>query len=154
MKQISNHPTQNKISDAELLNSLLRTELSAKNTYQQVLQRSKPGRGVFEISQINEEHGEAIRILTAQILNLGVQPSQEAITWKTIELIAAHTSGFPLEDPLAIQALKEGEEQDILTYENALNSSEKPEVRQLISENLLPWTRSHIPTLSKLLSTI
>lgn len=138
-------------SRAERLNSLLRAERSAAETYDHVLRKAK-GKGLEELRRIRDEHKDALALLRAEASRLGADPESEATTWKNLSVIA-EIAGEPLSDPFALKALKEGEEQDLLTYESALKDAELDrEVRELIDQRLLPLTRSHIPVLEGLLA--
>ena len=144
-----------KESSHETLNSLLRAEFSASETYQHVLEKARDQARHSAIQQIFEEHRESAELLRAQIAELGGAPDRRASTWKNIDILASILSRDPLQDPIAIKALIEGEEQDVLTYEEALTESGLDgEARDMVERMLLPRTRSHIATLEKLLDAV
>lgn len=136
----------------EMLNSLLRAELSALETYQHVLQKTEAKDAGTPVRQICEDHRESAQLLSAQIAELGGQPDNVATTWKNIDVLASGLSQHPLQDPIAIKALIEGERQDEISYEGALDGNAlEGETREMVERMLLPRTRSHISTLEKLL---
>ena len=136
-------------SSFDTLNGLLRAELSATSTYRHVLQNADEPR----LHRICEDHRESASLLTAQIRELGGSPSEEASTWKAIDLLA--TSSHLLSDPIALKALVEGERQDVLSYETALFTGrlagEARELVELVERMLLPRTTAHIDTLEEML---
>lgn len=133
-----------------VLNVLLREELSAVDTYEQVLERLEGKQGA-QLEKIRREHEQAARMLKEKIKEDGAPvPGRQA--WSTVAAVAAGT-GNPLNDPMAIKALKEGETQVILSYETTLNNDAlDSEARELIKGTLLPQARAHLPVLDKLLA--
>ena len=140
------------------LPSLVRGELAAAETYRQALRKlvgsqaeaDKDPRAA-ELRRIQEEHGEAIRKLREKLSSLGEEPPATSGVWgawsKAVEGTAAAFG-----DAAAIKALKEGEEHGVKDYEDALTDEAlDPEIKRLITAELLPQTRAHIPTLDRLI---
>jgi uncharacterized protein (TIGR02284 family) len=135
------------------LNSLLRGELSAVETYQQALDKVGNDPNAYELRRIASEHREAADTLRQHILNRGGQPADSSGAWgswaKTVEGTAKIFG-----NTAAMKALKEGEEHGIKEYQDALSDKNlDPECRQLISATLLPRTQSHIPILDQLMQS-
>lgn len=131
------------------LNSLLRGELSAVETYNQALQKvgNEPGAG--ELRRICDEHRDAANTLRQHVRQRGAQPEHGSGAWGTFAKAVEGTAKV-FGNSAAIKALKEGEEHGIKEYEDALkNRKLDPECRQLISARLLPQTRNHIPALDR-----
>lgn len=133
------------------LNSLLRGELSATETYQQALNKLEGTQGYDELKRIHREHREAANTLRQEVHKVGGKPDQGSGAWgafaKTIEG-TAKTFGTDA----ALKALKEGEEHGLKEYEAALKNGLPPECKILIESKLLPQTRQHIPTLDRLMA--
>jgi uncharacterized protein (TIGR02284 family) len=133
------------------LNSLLRGELSATETYQQALAKVGDKPGAAELRRLHDEHRDAANTLREHVRDQGGEPDHGSGAWgafaKTVEG-AAKLFG----KTAAMKALKEGEEQGISDYEKALKDENLPaECKSLISTRLLPQTRAHVPVLDRLM---
>jgi rubrerythrin len=152
LKKQSGEEKMSEESQTETLNSLLRAELSAAQTYRRLLARTKWKERKDEIELIARDHQEAADLLGSEITALGGDPDTQVSTWRNLEAIIEGCRD-PLSDPMAIKALKEGEKQDLLSYERAMNQvALEPTFKVLIHETLLPRTRAHLPVLDKLLA--
>jgi len=136
------------------LDSLVRGELSAVETYKQAL--AKVGREPMaeELRRIEREHEEAVDLLLQSLRRKGVEAPKSSGLWgawsKAVEGTAKIFGG-----KAAIKALKEGEEHGLHDYEDALEDEVlDPEVKALIRSKLLPQTRAHIPALDRVLQTV
>jgi len=135
----------------DTLNSLLRGELAATETYQQALAKVGDEAGANELRRIHAEHRDAANTLRQHVHQHGGQPDHGSGAWgafaKTIEG-AAKLFG----NTAALKALKEGEETGIRDYEKALQDQNLPaDCKTLIQTKLLPQTRAHIPVLDHLM---
>ena len=140
--------TQN-VSDT--LNSLLRGELSATETYQQALAKYGQEPGADALREIHREHREAANTLRQHVHQHGGTPDQDSGAWGAFAKAVAGTAKL-FGNAAVVRALKEGEEHGIQSYESALKDTGlPPECRQLIRDTLLPQTRAHIPTLERLM---
>ena len=104
---------------------------------------------VTELRRIHDEHRAAANELRQHIHGHGGKPEQGSGSWgawaKTVEG-AAKIFG----NAAAIKALREGEEHGIKDYESALkDDSLAADCKDLIRNQLLPQTRSHIPLLDR-----
>jgi hypothetical protein len=131
------------------LNSLLRGEIAATETYQQAMAGAS---SEAELQRIHEDHRDAANELRKHVHHHGGKPDQGSGPWgvfaKTVEG-AANALGHTA----ALKALKEGEEQGISDYESALNDPDlAEEERTFIRNTLLPRCRSHLSTLDRLMS--
>jgi len=138
----------------EQLNSLLRGEISASETYRLAIERAAaefPAQ-VRALRAISQEHGEAAQALREQVTRAGGDADSSSGAWgiyvKTIEGIAKIFG-----DTTALKALKEGEEHGLRDYRDALDSLD-PESRRLVAERLIPAQERHITTLDGLIATI
>lgn len=140
---------------AEAMDTLVKGELSAIETYKQALR--KVGYGTWpgaELLRIETEHETAAALLKERIRRRGMEPPQTSGLWgawsKAIEGAAKVFGG-----KAAIKALKVGEEHGVHEYETALrDESLDPEIKALIRRTLLPQTRAHIPVLERVLSEV
>ena len=139
-------------STHDTLNSLLRGELAATETYQQAMEKAGNENWADELRCIRDDHRTAANTLRQHVHGHGGKPDQGSGSWgawaKTVEG-AAKVFG----NAAALKALKEGEEHGIHSYEAALNNPDLPaDCKALISSTLLPQTRGHLPVLDRLMS--
>ena len=136
---------------ADTLNSLLRGELAATETYQQGLDKVGNDPGAAELRQIHVDHREAANTLRQHIHKLGGKPDQGSGAWGAFAK-AVEGAAKLFGNTSALKALKEGEEHGVKLYEHALQDAELPaECQTLVRSKLLPQTRAHISVLDRLL---
>ena len=135
----------------DLLNSLLRGELAATETYQQALPKLEGTPGYEELRHIRKEHREAANTLRQHVHKVEGRPEQGSGAWGAFAKAVEGTAKVFGVDA-ALKALKEGEEHGIKDYQEGLNDSLPPECRNLIETTLLPQTRAHISALDRLMA--
>jgi hypothetical protein len=136
----------------DTLNSFLRGEISATETYQQALAKVGSDRGALELRQIHTEHREAANTWRQHIHKFGGKPDQGSGAWGTFAKAVEGTAKV-FGNTAAFKALKEGEEHGISEYEDAVETGDLPEGCQiLIRTKMLPQTRAHIATLDRLMA--
>lgn len=134
------------------LNSLLRGEIAATETYQQALEKLGGDPWAMNLRQIHVDHREAANLLRQHVRSHGGQPDQGAGAWGAFaKLVEGAAQLFG--DPAAIKALKQGEEHGQDEYKQAMADTAMPdECRTLIASTLLPQTERHIATLQRMLA--
>jgi len=134
------------------LNSLLRGELAATETYQQAMEKLKDDPAIGELRTIHVDHRETANTLRQHVHGCGGKPDQGSGAWGTwAKLVEGAAKLFG--KTAALKALKEGEEHGVKDYEKALQDGSLPaECQSLIRAQLLPQTRSHITTLDRLMA--
>ena len=136
------------------LNSLLRGEISAIETYHQALAKIGETDHAKELRRLHDDHIEAANILRRHIHGHGGEPAKGSGVWGAFAKTVAGTAKL-FGNGAALKALKEGEEQGIFEYENAIKDYELPkDCRDLIETRLLPQTKAHIPVLDHLLMMV
>jgi len=139
-------------SGIDTLNSLLRGELSATETYQQALAKVGQESGSSELRQIHKEHREAANTWRQHIHKFGGKPDQDSGAWGAFAKTVEGTAKL-FGNTAALKALKEGEEHGIKSYEDALQNPDLPsECQTLIRSTLLPQTRAHITVLDRFMA--
>ncbi|MDO9269186.1 MAG: DUF2383 domain-containing protein [Methylobacter sp.] len=137
----------------ETIDKLLKDELAATETYQQVLDKFREDVSFGETSYlmpIYEDHKEAVSSLQEQASQLGGIPSEDSGVWGTWAEIVQGGANL-LGQKAALKALQEGEKSGADDYEEALQDPELPsDIRSLIETKLLPAQQSHILTLDRL----
>ena len=144
------------ISDraVEQLNSLLRGEISAVQTYDQALRKLGDhfGDEAAELRRIAQEHGEHAQDLRARVRTLGGDPDDSARVWGTLVQAVEGTARL-LGDPAALKALREGEEHGLRDYRDALSELDV-ESRRLVQDALLPAQLRHIQALESMIERV
>jgi hypothetical protein len=136
------------------LNSLLRGELAATETYQQALNVLGHAPGALDLRRIHNEHRDAANTLRRQIRQAGGEPDRSSGAWGTWAALVEGTA-LALGPHTAAQTLKQGEEHGVGDYERALqNEHLPPECKTLIHDQLLPHTREHVATLERILEAL
>lgn len=137
--------------DTDALNSLLRGELSAVETYDQALTKFEDPTVVTDLRRIRGEHSDAAVRLRDQMVRFGGTPAESSGPWGTFA--AAVTGTAKMFGPgTALAALKQGEEHGINEYDDALkNEGVNPECKDLIRADLLPRCRRHVADLDRLM---
>jgi hypothetical protein len=132
------------------LNSLLRGEMSAMETYKQALDRNDAHSAV-ELRRIETEHSQAADMLRLHIAERGGQPAETSGAWGLWAKAAAGTAQFFGEEA-ALRTLKRGEEHGVEVYERAMQDANlDPECRMLIRYTLIPQTLAHMSILDRLI---
>lgn len=138
----------------ETIDTLLKDELSATESYQQALDKVREDASLGKADMLvplYEDHKEAVTSLQALIRELGGTPAEDSGAWGTWAKIVLGGANI-LGKEVALNALKEGEKNGAEDYENALQENELPaDVRALIETKLLPAQQAHIRTLDRLL---
>jgi len=124
-------------SNINQLNSYLRGEISAVETYKMALTKldyTSPLRADVEANL--RSHEERVVLLRDAILQLGGDPATTSGPWgvfaKAVEG-AAKTMG----DKMAITALEEGEDHGVADYKRGLDDLD-PDARMLVTNQLMP----------------
>lgn len=136
------------------LNSLLRGEISAVETYKQAIEKvdDEHASDATVLRGIAQEHGEAAQALRDEINRLGGEADDSSGAWgvwaKTIEGTAKLFG-----DASALKALKEGEEHGLKDYREALADLDEPS-RNLVSTLLIPNQVRHIGGLDGMIAKI
>jgi len=136
----------------DTLNSLLKGELSAVETYKQALLKVGNDKGGESLKMNLADHEKAVVGLRKMVVNRGGVPASTSGAWGTwAETIVG--SAKVIGDKTAMMALKEGEEHGSKEYNEALNSKHLTrEEKQIILEGFLPNQIKHIDKLNLLTS--
>lgn len=138
----------------QVLNTLLRGELAATETYQEAMTVLDNSPGAMDLRRLHDEHREAANTLRLQIREAGGEPDHSAGPWGAwVDIIdeTARTLG----PRTAALALKQGEELGVIDYEGALqNEHLSTECKALIHDRLLPHAREHLATLDRIIEVL
>jgi uncharacterized protein (TIGR02284 family) len=144
-------------SNIEIIDKLLKDELSATETYQQAMETLREGAELAEaeyLTPIYEDHKAAVSTLQEQIRECGGTPSEDSGAWgKWAEIVQGGANMMGKKS--ALRVLQEGEKSGAEDYAEALQDPELPSnVRALIETKLLPDQQAHIITLDRLIDRL
>ena len=138
----------------ETLEKLLKNELSATETYQQVLDKLRVDVALSEaenLMPIYEDHKAAVSSLQALTTRLGGTPTEVSGAWGDWAKLMLDGANL-LGNEVILKALHEGETIGDKDYKEALLDTElPPDIRSLIETKLLLAQQAHISTLDRLL---
>jgi uncharacterized protein (TIGR02284 family) len=136
------------------LNSLLRGEISAVETYQQAIEKvgDEHASDATALRAIAQEHGEDAQALREAIEELGGEADDSSGPWgtwaKTVQGVAELFG-----DASALRALKEGEEHGLKDYEEAVDDVDEAS-RTLIVSRLIRNQKRHIAALDGMIAKV
>ncbi len=140
----------------ERLNSLLRGEISAAETYRNVLKHIAAGTHADNtelLRGIQLEHASSCQSLRDRIRELGGEASDDSGVWGIWAQAVQGTLTLFGGDAGGLRALLEGEEHGLKDYESAVDEID-PTSAQLIVNQLLPAQQKHISVLNRMLNVI
>ena len=136
------------------LNSLLRGEISAAETYRMAIDKvadtDASGANAGLLREIQEEHGRAAQEIRDRIQELGGEASDSSGAWGAWAKTVQGTMNL-FGDASSLKALKEGEEHGLKDYQESLDDVD-PSSKQLINNQLIPAQQRHINLLDQLIN--
>ena len=124
-------------SSIEQLNSFLRGEIAAVETYQMALNKlDKISTARDELLVNLKSHQDRVAMLQDAILAVGGKPAEGSGPWGVVAKAVEGTAKV-LGDKMAVSALEEGEDHGLKDYQIDLGDLE-PQYRQLVANQLLP----------------
>lgn len=118
------------------LNSFLRGELSAAETYRQALSKLSSASYHSTLQECARSHEQRVDLLTREVRRLGGDPAESSGAWGAFaKLVTSSAQVFG--EKAAIAALEEGEDHGRNDYQRDLNELE-PAARSLVESQLLP----------------
>jgi uncharacterized protein (TIGR02284 family) len=142
-------PDQNVIAK---LNSLLRVEISAVETYRQALEKISAPQARAQLEECEQNHQQRIDLLRSRITALGGTPSQDSGAWGTWAKLL-QTGGNLLGEKTAVDALESGEDHGLREYRRELDSLDG-DTRSWVEAQLLPQAERTHGRLSTLKRTL
>ena len=141
----------------ERLNSALRGEISATETYRQALDKIRDEYGhdstFQQLAQMHRDHQDAVGELRNMVQSLGGTPSNDSGAWGTLSntvMGAARVLG----DRAALSALASGERTGIEDYQQALRNEQMPDAVRHSLRSLLVRTQEHLQRLEQMIEAV
>ncbi|WP_224248503.1 DUF2383 domain-containing protein [Hyalangium gracile] len=139
-------------NDVETLNSFLRGEISAVETYRQALGSISDERLRSMLEACQKDHEQRVTSIRERIEKLGGTPAEGSGPWGVFaKLIEGGAS--VLGEKAAIQALEEGEDHGLADYKRDLEQVHG-DARRFVRMELLPAQKRTHERLSKLKRTL
>jgi uncharacterized protein (TIGR02284 family) len=134
------------------LNSFLRGEISAVETYRQAMSKVDDVTARTELERCHLSHQRRVDMLKNRIAQLGGQPSADSGAWGAFAK-AAEGSAALFGERAAIDVLEEGEDHGLKDYQSHLAGLDA-ESRVFVEQELLPaqqQTHSALSSLKRIL---
>jgi uncharacterized protein (TIGR02284 family) len=140
----------------EQLNSLLRGEISAAETYRMAIDKisesdSASANGGL-LREIQAEHGRAAQGIRDRIRELGGEAADSSGAWGAWAKTVQETMNL-FGDTSSLKSLKEGEEHGLKDYQRALPDLDTSSA-QLVSNQYIPAQQRHINLLDQLINSV
>ena len=140
------------------LNSFLRGEISASETYRMALDKLADNEKTAAVAnigllrEIQDEHSRAAQTLRDRIQELGGEASDSSGAWGAWAQSVQGTMNL-FGDESALKSLKEGEEHGLKDYQAGLDDIDASS-QQLVQNQLIPAQQRHINLLDQLMSSV
>jgi uncharacterized protein (TIGR02284 family) len=145
--------TTGTMTDTTALNSLLRGEMSAIETYRQAIEKFAGETGIDQLQSFRKDHRDAADALWHHIESHGGKPSEDSGPWGTFAKAVEGTAKL-FGNAAALKALKEGEEHGLKDYQDALDSGNLPADCRDLLLSFVPRMRQHVQVLDGLISRV
>jgi uncharacterized protein (TIGR02284 family) len=142
---------------ARQLNSFLRGEISAAETYRMAIDKVADAEksqvaNLGLLREIQEEHARAAQALRDRIRELGGEPSDSSGAWGAWAKLTQGTANL-FGDAAALKSLKEGEEHGLKDYQEGLDDIDATS-EELVRNQLIPAQQRHINLLDQLIGAV
>lgn len=139
-------------TDLETLNSFLRGEISAVETYRQAIGRVSDENLRSQLEDCAQDHERRVGALKDRISQLGGTPAEGSGMWGTFSKLV-QAGADTLGDKAAIQALEEGEDHGLADYQRDADKTHG-DVRRFVRMELLPSQKRTHERMSRLKRTL
>jgi uncharacterized protein (TIGR02284 family) len=136
----------------ETLNSFLRGEISAVETYRQAMDHVKDETARSALEACQHDHEHRVEALKERIVKLGGEPAAGSGIWGTFSKLVQAGADL-LGEKAAIQALEEGEDHGLNDYQRDIEQLHG-EARRFARMELLPAQKRTHERLSRLKRTL
>jgi uncharacterized protein (TIGR02284 family) len=136
----------------DVLNSFLRGEISAVETYRQALEKVERPQIRTQLQDCMQSHAQRVTVLSEQIRTLGGTPSTSSGVWGTFAK-AVEGGAKTFGEKAAIAALEEGEDHGRNDYRRDLDKLDVA-TRQLVQTRVVPEQQRTHDAMSALKKTL
>ena len=139
---------QTQTESVNVLNSFLRGEISAVETYRQALEKIEAAPVRTQLQDCMQSHARRVDVLRQQIQSLGGEPSDGSGIWGTFAK-AVEGGAKVLGEKAAVAALEEGEDHGRNEYKQELNKLDDM-TRAFVQSRIMPEQERTHSTMSQL----
>ena len=143
--------------DIDDVNSCLRGELAACETYRQALEKSRSEYGTDpkfqQLEKMMRNHEQAVTLLQSLVRQKGGTPDTDSGAWGTWANTVMGASKL-LGDRAALKALKEGEESGMKQYRALIDDTDTPADVRDAAMKLLKNDKEHVTRLDTMMETL
>jgi rubrerythrin len=141
----------NSMTGATQMDDLIRGEMAAVKSYNEVLEDIKDPKEKEALTKIKSDHEVAVSKLKSFATKDVLEDTKSAGAWGAFASV--WTGGAKIMgNDAAIKALTQGEEHGIKEYKKALDDATiKPELKQMIRTQFLPKQEEHLKTIKTLM---
>ncbi|KFA91909.1 DUF2383 domain-containing protein [Archangium violaceum] len=139
-------------TDVETLNSFLRGEISAVETYRQAIGRVSDERLRSQLEDCMQDHEHRVAAIRERVEKLGGKPVEGSGVWGAFAKLVQGGADL-LGDKTAIQALEEGEDHGLADYQRDMDKTHG-EARRFVRMELLPSQKRTHERMSRLKKTL
>ncbi len=139
---------KNTEQDIKQLNSFLRGELSAVETYQQCIEKVENENVRSQLLGLQESHRTRVVLLKERVVALGGSPEESAGAWGGLAKLAEGGAKM-FGAAAAVSVLEEGEDHGLSDYRNDLENL-SPAERLFVESKLLPEQQKSHDVLSRI----
>ena len=139
-------------TDVETLNSFLRGEISAVETYRQAIGRVSDERLRSDLEDCLHDHEHRVEAIRERVEKLGGTPVGSSGLWGTFAKLVQGGAAL-LGEKTAIQALEEGEDHGLADYQRDVDKTHG-EARRFVRMELLPAQKRTHERMSRLKKTL
>ncbi|WP_194858428.1 MULTISPECIES: DUF2383 domain-containing protein [unclassified Myxococcus] len=138
--------------DVEMLNSFLRGEISAVETYRKAIGHVSDGLARDALEYCQHDHEHRVEEIRERILKMGGEPVESSGMWGTFAKLVQGGADI-LGEKAAIQALEEGEDHGLADYQRDADQVHG-ENRRFVRMELIPAQKRTHERLSRLKRTL
>lgn len=143
--------------DIDDLNSCLRGELAAIETYRQALEKSRSEYGTDpkfqQLEKMLRNHEQAATLLQSLVRQKGGEPDTDSGAWGAWANTVMGASRL-LGDKAALKALKEGEESGVKQYRSLIDNTDTPADVRDAAMKLMKNDKEHCTRLDTMMETV
>jgi uncharacterized protein (TIGR02284 family) len=143
---------QTEQKSVDVLNSFLRGEISAVETYRQAISKLDKPQLKTQLQECMQSHAQRVSALSEQIRALGGAPATASGVWGAFAK-AVEGSATAFGDKVAINALEEGEDHGRNDYRRDLEKLDASS-RQFLQSRVIPEQERTHNTMSQLKKTL
>lgn len=138
--------------DIRQLNSFLRGELSAVETYQQCIEKMEDRAFAAELGSLQDSHRRRAELIRARVRQLGGEPADGSGVWGSFARLAEGTAKI-FGASAAVSALEEGEDHGRDDYQRDVHNL-SPAERRFVEMEIIPEQQRTHDALSRIESVI